>query len=108
MIVRAGDLVKVTAGSQLGKTGTIEAVLLGENRVIVTGLNTVKRHLRKSTKHPAGAIVTKLAPINASNVQIICPNCQKATKVAIRRIDNKRYRICKKCQSTIDKQGPTR
>lgn len=102
--IKRGDTVTVLTGDDAGKTGTIDHVFPKLGRVIVNGVNVIKRHVKKSAKNPAGGIITSLAPVDASNVMLICPNCKKPTRLTIKHIDGSRLRICKNCSQTIDKR----
>ncbi len=101
--VRKGDLVKVISGNERGKTGKVLRVVPKENRVLVEGLNIRKKHSRPTRTNPQGGIVETPAPIHASNVQLVCPNCQSATRVVRERSeDGSVSRVCKSCGKSID------
>jgi len=101
--IKRDDLVLVLTGKERGKQGQVREVLRGRERVIVQGLNMVKRHQRqRSEREPAG-IIEKEAPIHVSNVKLICRACQKPTRVGHRvRADGVKVRICHKCAQDID------
>jgi len=102
--VKKGDTVLVIAGKDNGKKGKIIQALPKENKVVVEGVNVVKRHTRPSQKLPQGGIVEKEAPIHASNVMVICPSCGKPTRVGKRFLaDGNKIRVCKKCGESLDK-----
>ncbi|GAV23833.1 50S ribosomal protein L24 [Carboxydothermus pertinax] len=102
--VKKGDTVLVIAGKDNGKKGKIVQVIPAENRVIVEGVNIVKRHTRPNQKLPQGGIVEKEAPIHVSNVMVVCPSCGKPTRVGKKFLaDGKKIRICKKCGESLDK-----
>lgn len=97
---KVGDEVLITTGREKGKKGKIEKVLPKENKLVVSGVNIYKRH-RKVTKNTKAGIYDVIRPIPASNVSIICPKCQKPTRVGFK-IDGKtKERICKKCKGVI-------
>lgn len=102
--VRKGDLVKVIAGNERGKTGRVLRVIPKENRVVVEGLNIRKKHAKPTPSNPQGGIIEIPAPIHASNVQLVCPHCDRAVRVRRERsADGKNVtRICKKCGKSID------
>jgi len=81
MTIKKGDEVQVIAGKDAGKRGTVEKVLPKEQRVIVSGLNMVKRHMKPSKSQPRGGIVEKPAPLHRSKVMPICPETTKPTRV---------------------------
>ena len=96
MNFKIGDEVVVIAGSNKGKTGKIIKTLRNENKVVVEGVNIVKKHLRGNAQQPGG-IVEMEAPINASNVMIIDPKTKKRTRIGHTTDKNgKKIRIAKK------------
>lgn len=102
MTVKKGDNVVVIAGKDKGKTGKVLEVFPEENRVLVDGVNIVSKHKKARNQNEKSGIVKKSAPINASNVMIICPSCGKATRVYHKVIDGKKVRVCK-CGVSLDK-----
>ena len=103
--VRKNDNVIVVTGRDRGKRGRVLRVLAEKNRIIVEGVNFIKRHTRANPqKQVKGGIVEREAPLHASNVQIVCPECGKATRAGNRRLDDgSRVRFCRKCEGVIDK-----
>ena len=102
MNFKIGDEVVVIAGSNKGKTGKIIKTLRNENKVVVEGVNIVKKHLRGNAQQPGG-IVEMEAPINASNVMIIDPKTKKRTRIGHTTDKNgKKIRIAKKSNEKID------
>ncbi len=101
--VKKGDTVKVIAGKDKGKEGKILRSNPEKQRVVVEKVNMVKKALRPTQENPQGGISTMEASLNVSNVMLVCPNCNKTTRVA-HRIDDagKKHRVCKKCQKDID------
>jgi len=103
--VRKGDLVEVISGKYRGKRGKVLRVFPGEGRVIVEGVNVVKRHVRPSQKFPRGGIVEQEAPIYAAKVMLVCAKCGQRTRVGKAFLeDGTKVRICKKCGEQIDKK----
>lgn len=102
--LRRGDTVRVLVGKDRGKKGRILAVIPREGRVIVEGVNQVFKHIRPRRKGEKGQRVQIAAPLNISNVQLVCPSCRKSTRVGIRREQQERLRICKQCEATIPSQ----
>jgi large subunit ribosomal protein L24 len=78
--VKKGDTVLIIAGRDRGKRGVIERVLPAENRVVVTGINIRKRHLKPSQKHPRGGIIEIFAPLHRANVMPIDPATEQPTR----------------------------
>jgi large subunit ribosomal protein L24 len=103
MKIKKGDTVKVIAGDSKGKTGKVLQVLAKQNRVIVEGVNIVSRHQRPSNAHPDGGIIKKEAPIHISNVQLVDPETNEATKVGYKFDDGKKLRYAKKSGKALDK-----
>ena len=104
MTVKKGDTVVVIAGKDKGKKGKILEVFPKDNRVIVDGVNIVSKHKKARTQQEQSAIIKKTAPIDASNVMVVCGVCGKATRVAHKEIDGKKVRVCKKCSASLDKE----
>lgn len=94
----------VTVGRERGKTGKISRVEPGKAVVYVEKLNIVKRHQKPSAKYKHGGIIEKEAPINISNVMLICSKCKGPVKAG-RKVqeDGSRVRFCKKCGEVLDK-----
>ena len=103
MKLKVGDKVKVIAGSSKGKEGKIIKTLRSENKVIVEGVNIVKKH-KKGNGQETGGILEIEAPINASNVMIIDPKTKKVTRIGYKKDEktNKKIRISKKSNEKID------
>ncbi len=105
MGIRSGDEVVVLAGKDKGKRGTISRVLPAKNRVVVDNVNMVKRHLRRQPGSLQAGIIDKPAPLNRSNVMLICPNCHAPTRESRTILpDGTHVRVCKKCSEIIDKE----
>ena len=101
--IKRDDLVLVVAGKERGKQGQVRDVLPKKNRLIVQGLNMVKRHQRQQSERVQAGIIEKEAPIHASNVKLICAACQKPVRVSFRvRADGVKVRVCKSCGEDID------
>lgn len=102
--VKKGDNVVVIAGKDKGKTGKVLTAIPADNAVIVSGINIVSKHKKPRSAQDKGGIVKKENKIDSSNVQIICPECGKATRVANAVDENgKKFRQCKKCKASLDK-----
>jgi large subunit ribosomal protein L24 len=103
--VRKNDNVIVTTGRDRGKRGRVLRVLPAKGRVIVEGVNFVKKHTRPNPqRNIKGGIVEREAALHASNVQIVCPECAAPTRIGSRRLDDgRRVRFCRKCKGVVDK-----
>ena len=102
MKIKKGDQVIVLSGEDKGKIGEVVKALPKESKVVVQGINLVKRHTKPSQTTPGG-IVTKEAPINVSNVAIVDPKTGKASKVGYKEVDGKKVRVARKSGEVIDK-----
>ncbi len=98
--IKKGDQVIVLSGDDKGKTGEVVKAMPKEGKVVVQGVNLVKRHTKPSQTTPGG-IVTKEAPIHVSNVALAVEG--KATKIAYKEIDGKKVRVARKSGEVIDK-----
>ncbi len=103
MHVKKGDKVQVITGKDKGKQGVILVAFPKQNRVIVEGVNTVKKHSKPSQLNPQGGIITKEAPIHVSNVMILDPKTGEPTRVGFKVEDGKKVRIAKKSGELLDK-----
>ncbi len=100
--IRREDTVLVIKGKERGKTGVVRQVVPRQRRVIVTGVNIVKRHMRPRAERPGG-IIEMEAPIHVSNVMIICKSCNKPTRVGFRfREGGGKVRFCRHCGQPLD------
>lgn len=101
--IKRDDLVLVVTGKERGKQGQVHQVIPKHKRIIVQGLNMVKRHQRQQSERVQAGIIEKEAPIHVSNVKLICRACQKAVRVGFRvRSDGVKVRVCKSCDEDID------
>jgi len=103
--IRRNDTVVVTAGKDRTKRGRVLKVLPAANRVVVEGVNFIKRHTKPNpSKNIKGGIVKREASLHASNVQLVCPECSAATRIGRRVLgDGRKVRICRKCQGVVDR-----
>jgi large subunit ribosomal protein L24 len=103
--IRKNDNVLVITGKDRGKRGRVLKVIPGRNRLIVEGVNMIKRHTRPNpNKQVQGGIVEREASLAASNVQLVCPECGAQTRVGRKILgDGRKVRICRKCEGVVDK-----
>ena len=102
MKLRKNDIVQVMIGTQAGKRGRVLSIDRESNRVIVEGANVLKKHVRRSQRNPQGGILSKEMPIPASNVMLVCPSCQRATRTGIKiKPQGGKQCICKKCGAIV-------
>ncbi len=102
--IRKGDNVKILTGKDVGKTGTVHSVFPKKGTVIVSGINLIKKAQRRTMQVTTQAgIIEREAPIDVSNVQLICKNCGKPTRVGFQNVgEGQKARICKKCGEVLD------
>ena len=103
MNLKMGDKVVVIAGKDKGKTGKVSKILSNDNKIIVEGINIVKKHLKPDANNQEGGIISKESPIHVSNVMLVDPKSNKGTRVGYK-IDKKgnKVRISKKSNENID------
>ncbi|MDO8741859.1 MAG: 50S ribosomal protein L24 [Candidatus Roizmanbacteria bacterium] len=101
MKIKKGDKVKMTVGKDKGKNGVVEKVYKNANKVIITGINLYKKHVKKNEKMPQGGIIDIPRATDVSKLALICPKCGKMTRIGFKIEKNKKYRVCKKCDSKI-------
>ncbi len=102
MKIKKGDTVKILYGKDSDKSGRVVAVDLTKRMVVVEGLNIYKRHLKGDGKKRTSEILSIEKPLSVSKVMLVCPMCNKATRVSLRREDNNVVRVCKKCGKDLE------
>ena len=101
--VKTGDRVIVTAGKDKGKTGNVKKAIPSEGKVLVEGLNMVTKAQKANPMLGVQGGLNKIeAPLDSSNVMVVCPSCEKPTKVGHEVKDGKKVRVCKKCGEKLD------
>ena len=103
MNIKKGVQVIVISGEYKVSTGTVQKAFPKINKVIIEGVNVRKKHRKPSQGNPEGSIVDMYAPIDASNVAILDPKTNKATRVGYQVVDGKKVRVAKKSNTVIDK-----
>lgn len=99
--ILAGDEVLVISGRNKGSRGVVRKNLTDVDRIVVEGVNIVKKHLKRTQTRQAG-IVEVEAPFHVSNVKVVCPSCDEASRIGVRRNDDgKNERFCKKCDAAL-------
>ncbi|WP_347489942.1 50S ribosomal protein L24 [Desulfoscipio sp. XC116] len=100
--VHKGDTVLVIRGKSAGKKGKVLEVQLAKSRVVVEGVNKVKRHTKPTRSMPQGGIMEREAPIHSSNVMLYCSKCNQPTRVGRKILeDGKKVRQCKRCGEVL-------
>lgn len=101
--IKKNDMVLVVAGDDKGKKGRVLFVYAADNRIVIESLNMIKKHLKPSKQHQQGGIIDKEAPMNRSNVMLVCPKCDKPTKIGNKMLENgRKIRDCKQCGEVIE------
>lgn len=100
--IKKNDTVMVLTGKDRGKRGKILSVFPEKQRVIVEGVNLVKRHTRPNQQNQQGGIVSREAPLHISNVNLYCPRCQRGVRFGSRILeDGSKIRYCRKCEEAL-------
>ncbi len=101
MKIHKGDTVQVMVGKDRGKNGKVLNVDTAESRVLVDGLNMVKKHMRPKKQGEKGEIVSLPRPLNASKVMLVCPSCKEPVRVGFQIDSTAKRRICRSCKAII-------
>ncbi|MDL1967226.1 MAG: 50S ribosomal protein L24 [Deltaproteobacteria bacterium] len=102
-LIKKNDKVKIIAGKDKGKIGSVLKVIRKNSQVLVENINMVKHHVKPNAKNKQGGIVEKEAPIRSSNVMLMCSKCMSSVRIKIQILeDGKKTRICGKCGEIID------
>ena len=100
--IKKNDTVKILIGKDRGKTGKVLTVFPDSGKALVQGLHMVKKHTRKTKDDQQGGIIQKEAPIDISNLMIVCQKCGKAARIGFSVLsDGTKARICNKCKELI-------
>ena len=97
MSIKKGDKVEVLSGKDCGKQGTVLRALPSEGKVVVEGVAVAKKAVKPNQQNQQGGIVSQEMPIDASNVNLVCPKCGKRTRVGHKADGKNKLRVCKKC-----------
>ena len=101
MNVKTGDTVIVLSGKDKGKKGKVLGTVPSERKVVVEGCNMVTCHIKPRRQGEEGGIMKREAAIYASKVQVVCPKCNKGTRVAMEIKGDKKVRVCKHCGAEL-------
>lgn len=108
MNIKKGDSVYIMSGNSKGKTAKVLHVYPDKDRLIVEGVNMMKRHTRPTQRNPKGGVISKEGTIHRSNVKLYCGSCNNATRVAFRVLESKgkdssksKVRVCKRCGAEL-------
>lgn len=103
MNIRKDDTVLVITGKYKGKKGKVLRAMPRDNRLVVEGVNMVKKHQKPTQDVPQGGIFDKEGPIHRSNVMLVCPRCSKPVRARFGIVGGNKVRVCRKCGEAIDK-----
>ncbi len=102
MKIVKNDTVLVISGNDKGSKGKVLKVFPKRSRVIVEGVNFIKRHTRPTQKNPQGGILEKEAPVHMSNLMVVCPKCNAPSRMGKKVLaDGKRVRVCRNCEEML-------
>jgi large subunit ribosomal protein L24 len=102
MKIKKGDTIKIICGKDLGKTGKVISVSPKKEKVVIEGLNLRIKHVRPRREREKGQRISFPAPMDISNVMLVCPKCDKITRIGDKVLeDKKKVRVCKKCGEVI-------
>ncbi len=101
--IKKNDTVLVVAGDDRGKKGRVLFVNKSDDRIVIESVNMIKKHLKPSKQQQQGGIIDKEASVNRSNVMLVCPKCDKPTKIGNKILENgDKIRDCKQCGEVIE------
>ena len=101
--IKKNDTVLVISGREKGKKGRVLSVHPLESNLLVEKVNMIKKHMKPSRKYSQGGIIEKEAPLHISNVMLLCPKCNKSTRISNSQLqDGRKVRTCKKCREVMD------
>ncbi len=101
--IKKNDKVKIITGKDKGKIGKVLRIITKKERVVIENINVVKSHQKPNIKNPQGGIINKEAPVDLSNIMLMCNHCMSSIRVKIKTLeDGKKVRVCRKCNENID------
>lgn len=102
MKIKKNDTVKIISGKDKGKTGKVTHVLVGENKIVVEGVNIHKKHSKPKKQGQKGQIIQMPKPISASTAMVVCASCKKPVRLGRKTVGTKKFRVCKKCGAEME------
>ncbi len=101
--IKKSDKVIVISGKEKGKQGRILSIMPKKNRVIIERVNMIKRHMKPSRQYSQGGIIEKEGALHISKIMLVCPRCQKPSRISNHILDDgRKVRLCKRCKEVID------
>ena len=101
MKIKKGDTVQVLAGNDKGKTGEVLEVIPKQDKIIAKGINVRKKHVKPRKQGDEGGIISIECAIPSAKVNVVCPTCNKPTRIGYQIEENKKVRVCKKCGAKL-------
>ncbi len=101
MKIKKGDTILLIAGKDRGKKGKVLQVIPSKGKVVVDNINLRKKHVRPKKSGEKGQVVEFSAPVDISNVKLVCPKCSKPSRIGYIITEGKKDRVCKKCEKKI-------
>ncbi|HDZ83756.1 MAG TPA: 50S ribosomal protein L24, partial [Nitrospirae bacterium] len=100
---KKNDIVMVVAGDEKSKKGRVIAILNEGSRLFIENVNMIKKHMKPNKQYSQGGIIEKEAPVHRSNIMLVCPKCDRPTKIGNKILENgKKIRECRKCGEVIE------
>lgn len=101
--IKKNDTVLVITGDEKGKRGRVLSVEKAKNRILVESVNMIKKHMKPNKQYSQGGIIEKEAPVHRTNIMLVCPKCDKPTRIGNSVLeDGKKMRSCKQCGEVVD------
>lgn len=101
--LKKNDTVLVIAGAEKGKKGRVLSIEPKKDRLLIESINMIKKHMKPNKQYQQGGIIDKEAPVHRSNVMLVCPKCDKPTRIGNSILeDGKKIRACKQCGEVVD------
>jgi len=101
MKIKKGDTVEILSGNDKGKTGEVLEINPKTSRVVVKGINIRKKHVKPKKQGEEGGIISVECSIHSSKVNVVCPKCNKPTRIGIVKSEKEKSRVCKKCGAKL-------
>ncbi|MBR3249704.1 MAG: 50S ribosomal protein L24 [Clostridia bacterium] len=101
MKIKKGDTVQVLSGNDKGKTGEVLEIMPKNDKVVVKGVNVRKKHIKPRRQGEEGGIIAVECAVSSSKLNVVCPKCNKPTRIGYNIKDDKKVRVCKKCGAEL-------
>ena len=101
MKIKKGDMVLIISGKDRGRTAKVLKSFPKEMKILVEGINLKSKHVRPKKQGEQGQVIKIPAPLDVSDAKFLCPKCGKATRLGYEIVEEKKFRICKKCKSEV-------